>query len=159
VKQGLTESTICYIKIAHKLDICVITILTHIDLITEEELEAFIKDYKYLIKSLKLSKLPVHINTKDDVNLFSRNLDENIHPIFTISSKSGVGYELLLYFISLLTNNNKIKNNYNPTMSQFDIHEYFSVDKKIIIGGFVSKGRMVVNEKYYLGPDKNGNFK
>ncbi len=42
---------------------------------------------------------------------------------------------------------------------QFDIQEHFSVREKIIIGGIVSKGKIVKGEQYYFGPNKLGNFK
>jgi elongation factor 1-alpha len=49
----------------------------------------------------------------------------------------------------------------NEIISQFDIHENFIKEKegKLIIGGVVSKGQICKGSKYYLGPDKTGNFK
>jgi len=42
----------------------------------------------------------------------------------------------------------------------FDVHEHFIIENnKLIVGGVVSKGNISVGSKYYLGPDKNGNFK
>jgi len=44
--------------------------------------------------------------------------------------------------------------------SQYDIHEHFTNnEKKVLIGGIVSKGSIMLGNKYYLGPDKIGTYK
>lgn len=157
--QSLTENIKTYLVYANFLNLSVITVFTHIDLVDIDMLEEMIINYKQLLKSLKLKKVPIMINSNEDVALLSRNIEENINPIFKISSKSGLGYDMLINFIYLLPVPQTLKLNKNLSVSQFDIHEYFLVDKMIIVGGIVSKGRMCKGDKYYLGPDKKGNFK
>ena len=64
--------------------------------------------------------------------------------------------DYLTKFLYLLSHKNIDKyGNY----SEFDIQEHFTVDKKIIVGGIVSQGKIIVGDSFYLGPDKSGNFK
>ena len=157
--QSLNENIRTYLIIANFLNLSVLTIFTLTDLVDKEDLDLLILNFKNLVKSLKIKKVTLIINSSEDVYLFSRNLDENIIPIFKISSLLGSNYDLLINFMSLLKVPSSIKTNKNLSLSLFDIHEYFLVDKKIIIGGIVSLGRMSIEDKYYLGPDKKGNFK
>jgi GTPase len=126
-----------------------------IDEISKPELDELLKNYKGMVKSLKISKIALVVNSTDDLVLFSRNLEEKIHPIFLISNKTGEGLENLTHFLYLLPN----KCNYIDNFTEFDIQEHFSVDKKVIIGGIVSRGNIVLSGEYYLGPDKSGCFR
>jgi GTPase len=106
-----------------------------------------------------------------DVELFGRNMDEEIIPILSISCKNGTGIEYLKNFLNLITPfSNSSHNLYdNPSFSYnqsknkdllvFHIHEHFiSCDKNMIVAGFVSNGRIEIGKKYYLGPNKTGNY-
>ena len=65
--------------------------------------------------------------------------------------------------LSYLEIDREIDKNFSFSLSnsEFDIHENFVLEKegKLIIGGVVSKGQILKGGKYYLGPDKSGNFK
>lgn len=134
-----------------------------------ETLDVFISDYKNLLKASNLKKISLIVASNKDIELFSRNIEEPIHPIFVISCKTGFGLDYLIDFFSLLTPKKKsifslyksigLDTTINIKESKFDIHEHFvSLDKKIIVAGFVSKGKLKVGEKYHLGPDKLGKF-
>jgi GTPase len=138
------------------MNLQIITVFTMIDLITKSELNDLIKSYKNLIKSLKISKIPLHVISEDDLVLFSRNIEEKIYPIITLSNKTGSGLDYLTKFLYLLSHKSLEK---YEKYSEFDIQEHFTVDKKIIVGGIVSKGKIIVGDNFYLGPDKSGNFK
>lgn len=172
--QGVTDNTKFFLDLANFKDIPVVSIITMQDQITSQlEVSQFpiIKYYKTLLKSTKSKKMPLLVTSQEDSLLFARNLNEDIHPIFLISNVTGYGLDLLINFLSSLrvdkyiTNlsiNNKFSlNNSSEIISQFDIHENFIKEKegKLIIGGVVSKGQISIGCKYYLGPDKTGNFK
>ena len=134
----------------------IITVITNIDHVNKNELEDFIKLYKLQIKNLKFTKIPLVVNTIDDIILFSRNLEESIHPIFLLSNKTGIGVDYMINFLNLLP----LKKKYiTSDIAEFDIQEHFTVNNKIIIGGIVTSGKISVGEKYFLGPDRTGNFK
>lgn len=171
--QGVTENTKFFLDLANFKDIPVVSIITMQDQITsqlEVSQSPIIKSYKTLLKSTKSKKMPLLVTSQEDSCLFARNLNEDIHPIFLISNVTGYGLDLLINFLSRLrvdkynTNlsiNKFSLNNSNEIISQFDIHENFIKEKegKLIIGGVVSKGQISKGCKYYLGPDKTGNFK
>ena len=86
------------------------------------------------------------MKNEEEVSIFSRNLNENIHPIFLCSSKTGFGIDLIF---SLLKNLNFVDNKYinnlllcqsymnfktiSMNYSQFDIHDIFMFDKRVSI--------------------------
>jgi elongation factor 1-alpha len=155
-KQDLTENSKSMLLIANNLQLPVITIITMIDMVSKTELDDYIKNYKMTFKNLKTCKVPLVVNSVDDLILFSRNLEENIHPIFLLSNKTGFGVESIVNFMNLLP----VKKRLIPSeTAEFDIQEHFMVEKKIIIAGIVTSGKIYVGEKYFLGPDKTGNFK
>jgi GTPase len=165
-KQGVTENTKLFLNLANSMNLPIVSIITMVDLVNHDDIDTLIQNYKFLIKNLKLKKIPLVVNSNEDISLFSRNLNENIHPIIISSNKSGYGFDYLLSFLkmvpsidSVLINKKNSDSNNGNVYSQFDIHEYFNVEKDLIIGGIVSRGRIMVGHKYYLGPDRNGNFK
>lgn len=163
-KQGITDNTKLFLIIANSMNLPIISLITMSDLVNDYDMEELIKNYKFLIKSLKLKKLPLLIKSFEDISLFSRNLNEKIHPILVLSNKSGMGLEYLVNLLKLLpTQHSMINLSADDMFCQFDIHEHFLVTEKesskLIVGGIVSRGKIVVGQQYYLGPDKNGNFK
>lgn len=137
----------------------IITLITASDLIKPETLEIFINDYKAMLKKLKIKKIPLIVNSSKDIALFSRNIDEAIHPIFIISCKNGNGMDFLTDFLYLLPSSKEKISFKLKTDVVFDIHEHFvNSDKKIIVAGILSKGKLSLGQKCYLGPDKAGNY-
>jgi len=170
--QGITETTKSYLIFANMFEITPISIITQIDKITDTELEMFLNNYKQFVKLFSKRKLPLIMKNEEEVSIFSRNLNENIHPIFLCSSKTGIGIDLLFTLLRNLNFiDNKLINNLllcqsfmnfkmiSLNFSQFDIHDIFMFDKKVIVGGIVNKGNFSKGNQYFLGPDKMGNFK
>lgn len=155
----INDSVRLYINLAVSMDLSMITIVSSIDLSSKMKLEQLIKDYKTCLKSLGFKKAPLVVNSLKDIALFSRNMEEAIHPIFLISSKTGEGLDLLINFLSMLPFRTP-SINLNQKGTQVDIHEHFTnLEKKILVGGIVSKGSCRLGDQYYLGPDKFGSFK
>lgn len=170
--QGITETTKSYLVFASMFEITPISIITQLDKVTENELEVFLNNYKQLIKLFSKRKIPLVLKNEEEVSTFSKNLNENIHPIFLVSSKTGLGIDLLFimlknlnfvdnkYINSLLLSQSymNFKNFSTMNHSQFDIHDIFMFDKRVIVGGIVNKGNFTIGNQYYLGPDKTGSF-
>jgi GTPase len=156
-KQDLTENLKSLLILGNNMQIPVITVVTMVDLLSKPQLDDFVKLYKNLIKSLKMNKVPLVVSNVDDMVLFARNLEESIHPIFLLSNKNGFGIDYLINFMNLLPIKKKLLTGYET--AEFDIQEHFMVDKKIIVGGIVTSGKITAGEKYFLGPDKTGNFR
>jgi len=58
-------------------------------------------DLNNLIKGVS-NKIPLPISKEEDVALCSRNIQEDICPVFEVSNKSGQGLEYFRYFLNLL---------------------------------------------------------
>ena len=173
--ENITRKTENYLSFMYNVDVPVITIINKIDLISEEELKQFVKKYKETIKKLNselnLQKIPKIIKNDEDVELFSRSMDEKeILVTFLVSTlKWEGGLTLFKNFLrSLPKVNGIIYNNDNLKQRQkelelekmeFDIHEIIHKETNAILIGIVSSGKLRTNSKCYLGPDSNGNFK
>ena len=121
--------------------------------------------------------IPLLIQSQIGIETYIKNLSNNNSniiyiPIITISNVSGKNIfllkNLLLQLPNTLTrhipliNNNFEDNGFNfisNPQSQFDVHEHFIVNNQTIIGGIVSKGKIIKGNEYYFGPNKLGNFK
>ena len=96
-------------------EITPISIITQIDRASEAELEMFLNNYKQFVKLFSKKKIPLIMKNEEEVSIFSRNLNENIHPIFLCSSKTGFGIELIF---TLLKNLNFVDNKYINNLIQ-----------------------------------------
>ena len=173
--ENITRKTENYLSFMYNVDVPVITIINKIDLISEEELKQFVKKYKETIKKLNselnLQKIPKIIKNDEDVELFSRSMDEKeILVTFLVSTLKWEGGLILFknFLRSLPKVNGIIYNNDNLKQRQkelelekmeFDIHEIIHKETNAILIGIVSSGKLRSNSKCYLGPDSNGNFK
>lgn len=88
--------------LANNMNIPVIAIITKIDLISENEKQNLIKKVKNAINNLKINKVPLIMETDEDIVLFSRNINENIIPIFMVSNIQWNGLKLFKSFLSML---------------------------------------------------------
>ena len=121
--------------------------------------------------------IPLLIQSQIGIETYIKNLSNNNSteiyiPIIYISNVSGKNIFLLKNLLLQLPNtlsrhipliNNNFEDNgfnfiSNP-QSQFDVHEHFIVNNQTIIGGIVSKGKIIKGNQYYFGPNKLGNFK
>lgn len=157
---GITEQTQLYLKIAVKLGLVVIPIVTGSDLVEQSKLEEFLYDFKQYVKSSECKKMPIIVKNNKDLLLLSRNIDEAIMPVFVISAKTGDGLENLTTFLNEIPT--QIHNYCPPKEAQslvFDIYEHFNTVKKtVVVAGFISKGMISLGQRCYLGPNKSGNY-
>lgn len=162
---GITEKSKLIINAAVNLGLAIVTVITGIDLISNEALDSLIQDYKKFLKAMKFKKLPLLVSSEKDIALFSRNLDEPIHPIFIISCVTGVGLDYFTKFLSLvpsMTRKSTLEhslNMINNNSALFDIQEHFlNQEKKVVVAGFVARGKICIGQKYFFGPDKTGGY-
>ena len=178
-KNGPTENTKKLFTLNYSMHLPMICIITMIDLIkdkNEKELLDFIeKSLKYFTiinPNLKAILIKEKSDILDYISKLSNIGYENYFPIICISNTNGNNIDLLKFMISLLPPssnraiplilNNLENNNFNlisSPISQFDVHEHFTVNGTTILGGIVSKGIIKKNDTYYFGPNKLGNFK
>ncbi len=178
-KNGPTENTKKLFTLNYSMHLPMICIITMIDLIkdqNEKELLDFIekslKNFLIVNPNLKTILIKEKSDILDYIAKLSNIGYENYFPILCISNTNGNNIDLLKFMISLLPPsasraipliaNNLENNNFNlisSPISQFDVHEHFTVNGTTILGGIVSKGIINKNDTYYFGPNKLGNFK
>jgi GTPase len=161
--KGISNMTSDYLKIALSLGLPIVTIITKVDLINEDDLADLLNNFKCILKAQKKGKNPLLVQDKNDIVTFSRNITEGILPVFLISNKKGIGLDLFINFLNLMpdsTSQNNFENlSLNEKETLFDVLEIIIVENKLILLGIVTKGVIVKDCVYKLGPDSNGNFK
>jgi elongation factor 1-alpha len=81
---GITNNTKTFLKIALSLNLPIITVITKIDMINEEDVYDIIEKFAYIYKSERKGFNPLIAKSIDDIVIFSRNLNEQILPIFLV---------------------------------------------------------------------------
>lgn len=160
--KGITKSTYDYLKLALSMDLPIVTIFTKIDMISDEEDKTtLLNNFKCILKSEKKGKNPLVVKNKHDIVTFSQSINEGILPIFLISNKTGLGLDLFINFLNLLPAITDIDDSSCDSTQdvQFDLLETINVENKFILAGIVTKGILIFDTKYLLGPDLEGNFK
>lgn len=149
--------------LAYNMQIPIITIITKIDLINEEQKKLFIKEFKSTVLKLKIERVPIVMKNNDDVVLFSRNIQEkNLMLTFLVSNLQWEGLNLFKNFLSMLSVNNKLEDELKEIemeKMEFDVHETIQMGTQYILVGIVSKGKVKAGSKCFLGPDQEGNFR
>ena len=173
-KEAITKKTEDLLGFMYNVNLPVITIINKIDLISNKDLEEFVEKYKKTIiklnSELNLQKIPIIVKNDEDVELFSRNMDEKeILVTFLVSTLTwNGGLNLFKNFLrSLPKINETICNQSLKEKSkeldlekmEFDIHEIIYKDNCAILIGIVCSGKLRTHSKCYLGPDASGNFK
>ncbi len=161
--KGITNMTSDYLKIALSLGLPIVTIITKVDLIPEDDLSDLLNNFKCILKSQKKGKNPLLVQDKNDIVTFSRNITEGILPVFLISNKKGIGLDLFINFLNLMPDSQNQLSFENLSINEketlFDVLEIIFAENKLILLGIVTKGVIVKECTYKLGPDPNGNFK
>lgn len=160
--KGITKSTFDYLKLALSMDLPIVTIFTKIDMITDEEDKTtLLNNFKCILKSEKKGKNPLVVKDKDDIVTFSQSINEGILPIFLVSNKTGSGLDLFINFLNLLPATFDVDDSSQVSAQdvQFDMLETINVENKLILAGIVTKGILLWDSQYLLGPDLEGNFK
>ena len=169
-KEPITKVTENLLRFIFNVDLPVITIISKIDLISDEELKKVVKTYKETINKLNLElnkqKIPLVMRDNDDVALFSSNMDEKeILVTFLVSSLTWEGgLTLFKNFLGVLPDLNKTSDKQKQKeleleKMEFDVHEIIYKESNVILVGIVSSGKLRIKSKCFLGPDINGNFK
>lgn len=90
--KGITQQTDSLINIGkqiinllvNSLQIPFIVVFTKIDLISEQTMETLLLEFRERIASFKIYKNVICMKEYSDVELFSRNLEENVLPVFQV---------------------------------------------------------------------------
>ena len=158
----MTKKTEDLLRLIYNINLPIITIINKIDLISEEELNKVINRYQEIIIGLNIGKFMKIIKNDEDVAVFCQMEEREILLTFLVSTLSwDGGLTLFKNFLSVLPqhriNNKEIDINLENT--EFDILEIYYKETNAILWGIISSGKILINSKYFLGPDSMGYFK
>ena len=168
-KNAITEQTENLLRFIYNIGVPIITIISKIDLTTEEELKKVIENYKNTInklnEELNVKKEVIFIQSDEDVEKRSREMNEKIILTFLLSNlKWEGGLSLFLNFLRALPeviklDDNEIKKKIESEKMEFDVQSTIIKKNNSILEGMVTRGKLKTNSKYFLGPDNNGDYK
>lgn len=141
------------------LDMPFFVVVTKID---SSSAEATLLKLQTLLSSVGCPKIPLLIRTDDDVlTVGSRQMTEQVVPIFCVSNVTGTGLDLITRYLFVLSPgiSNAEKERLEQLPCEFLIDEIFKVsDVGSVVGGLLAKGVLTENMKMQLGPLQDGSF-
>lgn len=149
------------------LKIPIFLVLTKKDMSPPHMWKKHLKDLKKLLKSPGLNMIPSQVRDMDDVAVISRKLHAGrLAPIFTLSSLTGEGFDLLKAFLNLLKKpprwgieREEFQNHSASDPFLLFIDEIFNVTGVgKVVSGIVQSGLAIPGMGVILGPDKRGGF-
>ncbi|XP_013417602.1 GTP-binding protein 1 isoform X2 [Lingula anatina] len=154
---GIVGMTKEHLGLALALSVPVFVVVTKIDMCPPNVLQDTLKLLQRVLKSPGCRKIPVLVQTEDDVITSAVNFSsERICPIFQVSNVTGENLQLLRMFLNLLAPRIHF-NEHEP--AEFQIDDTFSVPGVgTVVSGTTLKGVIRLNDTMLLGPDSLGEF-
>lgn len=157
---GMTQE---HLGIAVALEVPFFVVVTKVDLTPAKQLAHTMDRVTNILKSAGTSKVPLVVETKDDcITAASNSLNQNIVPIFKVSSVAGTGLERIKQFLHLLPPGvgQKEAGRLEQKLPEFQIDELFDVPGVgTVAGGLVTQGIIVENMALKVGPFDDGGFR
>ncbi|CAI8013854.1 GTP-binding protein 1, partial [Geodia barretti] len=154
---GIIGMTKEHLGLALALSVPVFVVVTKIDMCPVNVLQDTLKLLNRVLKSPGCRKIPVMVQSHDDVITSAVNFtSERICPIFQVSNVTGKNLDLLRSFLNLLsarmhTNEDK--------PAEFQIDETYSVPGVgTVVSGTCLQGVVRMNDTLLLGPTSLGEF-
>lgn len=146
-----------HLGLALALNVPVFVVVTKIDMCPPNVLHDTLKLLVRILKSPGCRKIPVMVQSADDVVLSATNfVSERLCPIFQISNVTGENMTYLKMFLNLLSPRSA------PTdrePAEFQIDDTYSVPGVgTVVSGTTLKGTIRLNDTLLLGPDALGQF-
>ncbi|XP_071961231.1 GTP-binding protein 1-like [Antedon mediterranea] len=154
---GIIGMTKEHLGLALALNVPIFVVVTKIDMCPPNVLQDTLKLLLRILKSPGCRKIPVLVNSQDDVVTSATNFSsERVCPIFQVSNVTGENLDYLKMFLNLLTTRMKCDEN-DP--AEFQIDDTYSVPGVgTVVSGTTLKGVIRVNDTLLLGPDPLGQF-
>ncbi|XP_075863099.1 GTP-binding protein 1 isoform X2 [Microcebus murinus] len=154
---GIVGMTKEHLGLALALNVPVFVVVTKIDMCPANILQETLKLLQRLLKSPGCRKIPVLVQSKDDVIVTASNFSsERMCPIFQISNVTGENLDLLKMFLNLLSPRTSYK---EEEPAEFQIDDTYSVPGVgTVVSGTTLRGLIKLNDTLLLGPDPLGNF-
>lgn len=154
---GVVGMTKEHLGLALALGVPVFVVVTKIDMCPPNILQETLQMLHKILKSPGCRKMPVLVQTDDDVVVSATNFtSERMCPIFQVSNVTGENLGLLRMFLNLLST--RMPCDYTaPT--EFQIDETFAVPGVgTVVSGTTLRGHIRLGDTLLLGPDTLGQF-
>jgi len=157
---GMTQE---HLGIAVALEVPFFVVITKVDIVPQHKLKQTIGTVTGTLKSAGSSKVPLIVKTNDDcITAASNSLNNNIVPIFCVSSVAGTGLQDIKQFLHLLPPGmgQREASKLEQELPEFQIDELFDVPGVgTVAGGLVTQGIIVENMALKVGPFEDGSFR
>uniref|UniRef100_T1IIR6 Tr-type G domain-containing protein n=1 Tax=Strigamia maritima TaxID=126957 RepID=T1IIR6_STRMM len=161
-KAGVAGTTKEHLGLAMALEVPIFVVVSKIDVCPPHILNRTMAQLERILKSPGCKKVPLVIRSEDDVITAASSLvSECITPLFTISSVTGDGLELLTKFLNVLPPCMSIKERERlmQELTEFQVDETFRVpDVGFVVGGLLTKGIIREEDELTIGPTDDGKY-
>ncbi|XP_030202243.1 GTP-binding protein 1 isoform X1 [Gadus morhua] len=154
---GIVGTTREHLGLALALNVPVFVVVTKIDMCPAHILQETLQLLQRLLKSPGCRKIPVLVQSRDDVIITASNFSsERLCPIFQVSNVSGQNVDLLKVFLNLLSSRTSYQ---DDQPAEFQIDDTYSVPGVgTVVSGTTLRGLIRLNDTMLLGPDPLGSF-
>lgn len=154
-KMGREHLGVCIV-----LRIPIFVVVTKIDMVPREVLEATINEIYQVLKMPGVSKLPLMIEDLDDIAVAVHHMTSGrVTPIFLVSNVTGEGLNLLKIFLNFLPPRMDWQSQASKPFLMY-IEDIFNVrGVGPVIGGIIREGSVAVDDIVQLGPFKDGSWR
>jgi GTPase len=155
---SINAMTIEHLTILKAFKIPFFIVITKIDLTPPDNT---IQSLDNLLMEIDSQKIPLIINSKDDLTMFD-NQNDDLVPIFSVSNVTGKGLDLVQQFLYILSPkiNKSEKEKLEQEPPEYHIDEIFRVaEVGTVVGGLLVKGIVQEKMKMKIGPLEDGSFR
>jgi len=159
---GVAGTTREHLGLALALNIPAFLVVSKIDSASPHQLKSTIRQLETLVKGTGCRKKFFQVRTKaDSITAASTFHNDNICPIFLVSSVSGQNLHMLTMFLNNLApcNSHSQREMYLKAPFEMQIEVFFSM-KNIgtVVGGPVLRGNVRTGDNILVGPNDDGEF-
>lgn len=157
---GVIGTTREHLGVAVALRIPTVVVITKVDMVSEEQVTKALEDTEALLKLPGVSRIPLRVNSKDDLVVAARNMPRGrVAPIFTVSNRTGFCLDLLKEFLNLLPPRLRWEEKLDKPFLLY-VDEKFNVKGVgLVVNGVILQGSIAVDDLAQIGPFPDGSSK
>lgn len=159
---GVVGTTKEHLGLAMALKVPTFVIVNKTDLCLPTMVERSLRVLDRLLKSPGCNKVPVVVQTEDDVIVAATNFNSNqVTPIFTVSCVTGENLNLIKKFLNLVppARSPMDQERLAQECTEYQVDEIFNVPGTgPVLGGTLERGVLREGDQLLLGPSIDGGF-
>ncbi|MCD6458821.1 MAG: hypothetical protein DRJ39_04020 [Thermoprotei archaeon] len=157
---GLSRMGREHLGVCIVLKIPIFIVVTKIDLVAKEVLEATLDEIYRVLKMPGVSKIPLTVKDIDDIAVAVHHMTSGrVVPIFLASNVTGYGLDLLCKFLNFLPPRMDWHFQTSKPFLMY-IEDVFNVrGVGPVVGGIIREGSIAVDDLVQLGPFKDGSWR